>query len=420
MLVAVFFAVVVLAFRPGYVQDTLVDISSGARFVLWDMAWEGIQERPLLGWGLENYQFVSYKFFNPCLGSEQCGGELWFDHAHNKLLDVWVETGLFGLMAYISIFIVAIFSFWRAGTTSPRARRAFIILTAGLVAYFVQNLTALETSTLLLFWVLLLAAVGAISETGSFSSEGNSMDSLRTSRIVPTVASLLFPFAIFFLVIQPVQANLAVRQAIFATEPEQRARAYDTATSLSPVGIDMRRVWLADDTVKTIWQRIPVGTELPAGLVQELNNAADLLEDSLRRSPGNLRARIALGFVYKTKGHFLEDAESYEKATKIFEEGIRLSPSHPIVRRGLASVYLDQGRKEDGSTLMRTLVELSPESPAAYNYYLATLRLIGNQDEFERVASQAIKSFPSLSSDIEQLRRADNQADGQALLYLFH
>lgn len=411
-----------MAFQSdSVVRQELIEISSSARFALWNMAWQGIQEKPLLGWGLENYRLVSYAYFDPCFGSPACGEEIWFDRAHNKILDVWVESGLVGLVAYLGIFFVAFLSLWQARLASGRAHYAFAVLVSALAAYFVHNLTALETSIILLFWVVLLACASAASKSDTFfAADIPHVPNRPIVKFVPSIITSLLLVSIFFFVIQPAQANLAVRRAIFADEPDKRREAYDIATSVSPVGIDQRRVWLADDTVKTIWQGIPAGMELPQGLEDELTDAKTRLEDTLARSPGDLRSRIALGFVYQTEGGFLGNVSSYEKAILILEEGLRQSPNHPVVRRALAGVYLDQERKEEGLVLLKTLIELSPKSVSAYGYYLVALRLAGDQELFEATALQALILFPSLSDDVEQLRRGDAQVNRQALLNLFH
>ncbi|MBI2612568.1 O-antigen ligase family protein, partial [Candidatus Kaiserbacteria bacterium] len=44
---------------------SLEDGTTMARFMNWGMAWEGLKERPFLGWGQENYAIVFDKYYNP-------------------------------------------------------------------------------------------------------------------------------------------------------------------------------------------------------------------------------------------------------------------------------------------------------------------------------------------------------------------
>jgi hypothetical protein len=52
------------------------------------MALKGIAERPVLGWGQENFNYVFNKYYNP----QMFGQEEWFDRTHNVVLD-WLIAG---------------------------------------------------------------------------------------------------------------------------------------------------------------------------------------------------------------------------------------------------------------------------------------------------------------------------------------
>ncbi|PIV12636.1 MAG: hypothetical protein COS47_01530, partial [Candidatus Nealsonbacteria bacterium CG03_land_8_20_14_0_80_36_12] len=103
----------ILALHPqNFLHQTLTDKFGGARFVVWEIGFKGWQERPWLGWGPENFEFVFAKHFNPCLFLSECGGEVWFDRAHNVLFDTLVSSGIIGFLSYLSVFIGAIYILW--------------------------------------------------------------------------------------------------------------------------------------------------------------------------------------------------------------------------------------------------------------------------------------------------------------------
>jgi O-antigen ligase len=82
---------------------TQYDLSGGtiqARFMNWGMAWEGVKERPLLGWGQGNYEYVFSKYYNPDMYAE----EPWFDRTHNIIFDWLVAAGFLGLISYLLIY----------------------------------------------------------------------------------------------------------------------------------------------------------------------------------------------------------------------------------------------------------------------------------------------------------------------------
>jgi O-antigen ligase len=87
----------------------IFDISAHAdtfrhRAIMWGIALQAFKERPILGWGPENYLYAfdsrfDTAYFNP---PEQFGA--WFDRAHSIYFDYLAETGILGLLAYLSIF----------------------------------------------------------------------------------------------------------------------------------------------------------------------------------------------------------------------------------------------------------------------------------------------------------------------------
>lgn len=75
------------------------------RMTVWKMAIDGVKERPILGWGPENFLQVFDRHFNTeyFVPSENFGA--WFDRAHDVYLDYLAETGILGLLSYLGMFI---------------------------------------------------------------------------------------------------------------------------------------------------------------------------------------------------------------------------------------------------------------------------------------------------------------------------
>lgn len=76
------------------------------RTIMWGIALEGWKERPLLGWGPENYLQVFDRKFAPSYFKPSEGFGAWFDRAHSIYFDYLVETGILGLLSFLAIFAV--------------------------------------------------------------------------------------------------------------------------------------------------------------------------------------------------------------------------------------------------------------------------------------------------------------------------
>ncbi len=90
-------------------QLSLSDATAQSRLWVWGEAWQGFLERPVLGWGPENFTAVFDKFFNPKFYTPGQNNETWFDRAHSIYFDYLSETGILGLIAYLAIFVAL---FW--------------------------------------------------------------------------------------------------------------------------------------------------------------------------------------------------------------------------------------------------------------------------------------------------------------------
>lgn len=134
---------------------TLSDVASKERIVMWSTAWHMIQDRPLLGQGLNTFM-ENYLPYANGLGSGPT-------YAHNCFLQIAAETGLLGLATFLW-FLASIFLMVRGALRSssqppesPTSRTTLLGLAAGLFAFLVQsafdtNLYALRQATL--FWVM--------------------------------------------------------------------------------------------------------------------------------------------------------------------------------------------------------------------------------------------------------------------------
>jgi O-antigen ligase len=94
-------------------QISLSDSTAQTRFWVWGEAWHGFLEKPVFGWGPENFTAVFDKFFNPKFFVPGQNTETWFDRAHSVFFDYLAETGIVGLLSYLGIFIVFAREFFR-------------------------------------------------------------------------------------------------------------------------------------------------------------------------------------------------------------------------------------------------------------------------------------------------------------------
>jgi len=87
---------------------SLVETGFRNRLIVWRASIEMFQERPLSGWGIENFAYGFDAHFNPALLERVRAQEAWFDRSHNIFLDSLVAGGIIGALAFL-LFLGALF-----------------------------------------------------------------------------------------------------------------------------------------------------------------------------------------------------------------------------------------------------------------------------------------------------------------------
>jgi len=162
------------------------------RTFIWQTALEGFKERPILGWGAENFSQVFDRHFPKKLFRPLEGFGAWFDRAHNVFFDHLVEAGALGLLAYVSIFLVLYLQLFKQGLMvrkkivvddgkysknqqqvvfSGRENLTKAIFFALPIAYLVQGLVLFEVLVIYLNIFLFFAFMNYKLRQGLFSSQ---------------------------------------------------------------------------------------------------------------------------------------------------------------------------------------------------------------------------------------------------------
>ena len=122
------------------------------RFTIWNIAFEGIVERPIVGWGQEGFNYVFNKYYDPSLYAQ----EPWFDRAHNAFIDWLTQGGIPAFLLYLSLFGSALVLLWKSSELSRSER---IALTAALVGYACHNLFVFDNLSSYIYFFAILALI---------------------------------------------------------------------------------------------------------------------------------------------------------------------------------------------------------------------------------------------------------------------
>ena len=152
--VQMFFRKLVPAVDPAHVLQALL---GDARLPAWLVAWDDLRAHPWVGGGFGREVFDK-------LHPGQHGGLPLLSHAHNTFLNIGVQMGIPGIVAFASLLAATARKFWPSRSMdSPH----FIYSAAGVamvLGMVVKNLTDdfFVNDNALLFWLLCGAVAGAV------------------------------------------------------------------------------------------------------------------------------------------------------------------------------------------------------------------------------------------------------------------
>lgn len=410
----VFLFIVGLLFVPGSaVRERFVDLTSQARFIAWDMAWQGFLERPLLGWGPETFEMVFAKYYDPCLGSTACETAFWFDRAHNIVLDMLVASGMLGFATYVGVFALAFALLWKAYFAGKIDDVPAIFVTSVLAAYVVQNLTGFDSIVSLYAWFAMLAFAHSV-----LTADAQPAVCKTASWLAPVAATLALPFLFSFFVIKPAVAFSSVVAAEDAPNMQEHLEQYRAASTVSSAGLAYRRAYLAHKTNTVLWYTPQESFDsVREAALAEITMAKEGLLDTLERLPNDLSSLIELGRLYQIEGRFV-DASSYVRAEEVLREALRLHPLNPNTAWPLASVLLEQGKVEEAVAMTQEVLDRDPRVLKAHTAHLVAVKFLRDDGALLQAARASAAILPGIAGQLQFIVSED--LDEQRLLFLGH
>ena len=150
----------------------------GNRLRNWEAGLKAFAERPVLGWGSDNYFVASARHLSAPDGRAKVR-----DHAHNLFVEEAASRGAAGIAAWLALWGVTALVVLRAARRleDPRERALAVFAGAALAGWFMQGLTSFYSAESWLQHMLLLAFLATLEARarGPASSTGRIAGMLR-------------------------------------------------------------------------------------------------------------------------------------------------------------------------------------------------------------------------------------------------
>lgn len=369
------------------VSTSFSDLKSSARWIAWEIAVEGWKERPIFGWGPNNYFYA----FNEHYKSRSLDfgyGETWFDNAHNIVLNTLAVQGAFGLFTYFAVYILALVSLLIAYRKNIVDFHFAIIGGAFVVAHFVSVITVFEDPTSYIYLMFWLAMVSVMS----FSLNTNSVES--TKKVVVVLQNpdtkignglilgmgLVGFIAVFIFNIQPARANQKTLDAIraimadpIAGIPVVKEALEFTSPHIDDIRSDISRS--VSQSLSSNWQKI--GKEKSNEL---LTLTTDNLEKNLILHPLDIRNQLTLAQMYQLGATMNNNGMFIVKSESVLEDALKKSPKRQQIIYSLSGLKMQMNKSAEAINMLEETVKDNPRIGESY-WRLAYAYKVGGKDQ---------------------------------------
>lgn len=356
------------------------------RLKAWQIGWQGFMERPLLGWGPENYNVVFNQHYDPwyLIKGES---STWFDKTHNQIIDLLVGTGILGTLTYLSIFF---FLFWflrkkyleskNAETRAGPHPFSIILLILLFLAYFIQNLFVFDTpSSLIIFYFVLAFSCFIVCPRAA-----EPVPAKKNTFPLPVLIFLILlivPGLMFRINLEPWQKSKLGVRAIHLNNSNFPAgmKWYGQALEGSSFVDDEIRLQLARQISKKYAE---INPETADAELQALAQATELtileFKKSIQAHPQDVRYFLFLGQLYNLASIYRP--EYLEEAKKTLEKAQELSPQRQQVYFALGSTHLRLANYQKAQELFQEAYLLEPKAGLARNNLSKLLQIFKESD----------------------------------------
>lgn len=332
------------------------------RMTIWGMAYDGFTERPLLGWGQGNFNYVFNKNYDPFLYDQ----EQWFDRVHNIFFDWLVAGGVLGVIAYFSIFAAVLYYLFIVPVVlrreSPFSVPEQAVLIGLFVAYLLHNMVVFDNIISYIFFASILALIHQrvgvpIPALQRFQLPAN----IRGQIVVPIVL-LLTPWVVFSLNAPGIHTSRDLIDAMREDTVSGRLEAFHTALE--------RDSFARQEVVEQLAQNamsLARNQQLPPAEKQPMIQRAELeLLSLVEDKPGDARLHNFLSAFYRTIGAIEESREQAAIA-------VSLSPEKPVLKLEQGLIELQEGEMAAAEDFFREAFLLDTRNQQARTFLVSAL-----------------------------------------------
>ena len=338
---------------------TTGELKTQGRYFVWPIALEGVKERPFLGWGQENFNYIFNEHYVP----EMYRLEPWFDRAHNIFLDWAVAGGVLGLLSYLALYVALLLSIWKNISFSHTEKS---ILTGLIAAYFFHNFFVFDHLISYILFFSLLAYIHMRVPDSESQQEKRILPKNVLFFALPIVSVALLT-VFYFVNVQPMLANTRLISALSTLQSEKidgslSASLFKSAYGTSRLGRPEVVEQIAANAVAVLT------TDMTT---EEKNAFFSFARDAVLKQVEDLSEDARYQLI---AGSFLSTTGSFDEALIYLERASRLMPGKQIIYLEIANAFLNKGEKEKAIDVLTYVGEISPDHKEQMEEYIRQIQ----------------------------------------------
>jgi len=355
------------------------NIFTDSRISGWKVSWQALKNRPLLGYGPENFSIGFDKFYDPSLPKIEMmpgGVSSWWDRAHSFVFDIGLTAGVPALIIYLSLFLVLLWQLQESKRGNPDQSLIYHGIQAGFIAYLISNSFNFDVfSTYLISFLLIgysLTLINLSTKPGNFdNSRGtNSRKLPQLRKYKGVIILLLFVGLVWFIWnynIKPFQVNTEINLARYESEQGSCQKPLERMEKILPTNTFLDN-YLRMRYIEVISKCIKINPEATKVLAQR---ATDILKENTKIRPYYTRSWILLGSFTNVliekewqTGNQIESEliqNLKKEANNAFEKANQLSPKRQEVFVEWIRTDLLTGEYQKAKEKSQKCIDLNPE-----------------------------------------------------------
>ena len=387
--------------------------STNTRVMAWGIAVDAWKEKPVFGWGPNNYYYAFNKYYRAEF-LQHGWGETWFDNAHSVIMNTLAVQGGFGIFTYLGIYITAITILWRGYKKEYFDIHTLGVGAAFLVAHIVSLATVFDNPTSYLYFFFFLAFLN--SQYSNKGKEGGVKDSKEKQSGKISLGLFIATMSVIGLFIYGTNINPARANNHTLTVLKQLSNPnvnildkYTEASHIPTPHIDDIR----NDFSRTITNvAVSYARNNQTEKAEEfLMFALGELEKNRKLHPMDIRVHIAEAQIMMTLGQLTRDVDWFVREESLLEEALVYSPNRQQILYMLSTLKSQFSKFDEAEKLLFRAREGDSAIGETWWRLAILYRQRGDVESSEKVLSEAYEVGVNFTqtdlANIEKLRKIE-------------